>query len=174
VTINTNYYNVTLWAALLYIVWAALPYNALRGCPLFCVYTYSPTSYRVWSWLTGYKLTEICYTHTLHTLTASSELVKCEYWSDTQIQYCIQCHRKHRHKDKSAVHINSYVSALQWPVMGLQIVPLSWVWGSGYKLMVSKVNIVTGWTAAYVLYNSTVWWKQTLSRVKCYCALPPM
>lgn len=75
VTSNTNDYSVLLWSALLY--------NAQRGCPLFCVYTHSPTFHRIWFWWTGYKLTEVHYIHTYIT-----------YWSDTQIQYCIQYHRK--------------------------------------------------------------------------------
>jgi hypothetical protein len=47
-----------------------------------------------------------------------SKLVKCEYWSHTQIQYCIQYHRKNTKKKKVKL-INSYVSGLHWPVMGL-------------------------------------------------------
>jgi len=40
--------------------------------------------------------------------------------------------------------------------------------------MVSKVESFASQTAEYIWQNSTVRWKQTLSRVRCYCALPPM
>ena len=116
----------------------------------------------------------IIYIHYIHQL-PFSKLVKCKCWSDAQIQLFIQYHRKNtKTKVKlldTSTHMCLHCIDQSW---GFLIVPWSWVWEYSYKLMVSKVVSAASQAAAYIWHSSTVRWKQALSRVRCYCALPPM